>query len=98
MREYEIKAISPIIQITEQLPRKTNIECKTVGKTQHYSKTFEDYINECRKSDTPIIHVDYSKTVDKIIPYCCSIPTKEVINADILKVRMAYEGGIIEEI
>lgn len=98
MREYEIKAISPIIQITEQLPRKTNNEYKTVGKTQHYGKTFEDYINECRKSDTPIIHVDYSKTVDKVIPYYCSISTKEVMNVDILKVKMAYEGEIIEEI
>ena len=98
MREYEIKAISPIIQITEQLPRKTNNEYKTVGKTQHYDTTFEDYLNECRKSDKTIIHVDYSKTVDEVIPYCCSIPTKEVINIDMLKVKMAYEGGTIEEV
>lgn len=97
--EYRIEAIERISRLPSNLPHK-QIELKGSNRPKNsIGKTFEDYLNECRKFNKPIIHVDTSKTVDKIIPYI-NIPKEieEFLNVDIVKVKMAYEGEIIEKV
>ena len=97
--EYRIEAIERISRLPSNLPHK-QIEIKDSNRPKNsIGTTFEDYLNECRKSDKPIIHADTSKTVDKVIPYI-NIPKEieEFSNIDVLRVKMAYEGGTIEEV
>lgn len=96
--EYRIEAIERISRLPSNLPHK-QIEVKGSNRPKNsIGITFEDYLNECRKSNKPIIHVDASKTMDKSVLYYKTFPIRNEMNIDIVKVKMAYEGEIIEEV
>lgn len=90
----EIKPIEPIVktQISNQKWKSVKVE-NNPHTHKSFGKTFEDYLNECIKSDENIIDTDKSKKLEESIPYI-SMGTENKDDVDyyvnIAKVKMAY--------
>lgn len=87
----EIKPIEPIVktQISNQKWKSVKVENNPIHKS--LGKTFEDYLNECMKSDDKIIKVDEFKKLEESIPYI-NIKNKDDVDyyINVAMVKMAY--------
>lgn len=88
----EIKPIEPIVktQISNQKWKSVKVE-NSPHIHKSFGKTFEDYLNECIKSDENIIDADKSKKLEESIPYM-NTENKDDVDyyVNIARVKMAY--------